>query len=237
MPRQHLLRGVLQIFRLTLEVRARSASRFRCVARQFHAVDREHLAADQALRVANKKHLREHIGDVFAERADEAGDRREMRRLIAAEGDEGHVLPASPLDRPAADNAARIGEQDNLQQYGGWIGWRARLVISITGVKIGQVEFVIEQMIQRMLEGSRQQLPGEVNGEEAGIRVDCFVAGHRMFVFLNSDGVILSVPSTQGKMREYFFYNLVRSLPQKQSILHPQFVLAMRVSIQIQFRA
>jgi len=33
-----------------------------------------------------------------------------------------------------------------------------------------------------------------------------------MFVFENSDGVILSVAMTQGKMRECFFYNLVMLL-------------------------
>jgi hypothetical protein len=63
-----------------------------------------------------------------------------------------------------------------------------------------------------MFECSRQQLPGKIYGEEAGIRIDCFVAGHRMFVFENSDGVILSVAMTQGKMRECFFYNLVMLL-------------------------
>ncbi|HVK55081.1 MAG TPA: hypothetical protein VM532_08645 [Burkholderiales bacterium] len=60
-----------------------------------------------------------------------------------------------------------------------------------------------------MLECARQQLAGKVNGEKTGIGVDCFVVGHRMFVFSNSDGVILSVAITQGKMREYFFYSLV----------------------------
>ena len=68
---------------------------------------------------------------------------------------------------------------------------------------------VIEQMIQRTLERAQQQLAGKVNGEETEIRVDCFVAGHRMFVFENSNGVILSVAMTRGKMWEYFFYSLV----------------------------
>ncbi|HVK57125.1 MAG TPA: hypothetical protein VM532_19105 [Burkholderiales bacterium] len=63
-----------------------------------------------------------------------------------------------------------------------------------------------------MLERARPQLPGKIYGEETRIRVDCFVAGHRMFVFANSDGVILSVAITQGKMQECFFYNLVSYL-------------------------
>jgi hypothetical protein len=44
----------------------------------------------------------------------------------------------------------------------------------------------------------------------ARVNFFCLVAGHRMFVFSNSDGVILSVATAQGKMREYFFYSLVK---------------------------
>jgi hypothetical protein len=52
-------------------------------------------------------------------------------------------------------------------------------------------------------------LAGKVNDVETRIRVDRFVAGHPMFVFSNSDSVILSVAFTQGKMRECFFYSFV----------------------------
>jgi|GEM_PF-550760 hypothetical protein len=49
-------------------------------------------------------------------------------------------------------------------------------------------------------------LTGEINGEEAGGDVDCFVARHRMIWFSNSNGAIFSVANTQGKMRKCFFY-------------------------------
>jgi len=43
-----------------------------------------------------------------------------------------------------------------------------------------------------------------------------------MFVLLNSDGAILSVAITQGKMREYFFYSLVRAHMPPLEILLPE---------------
>ncbi len=77
---------------------------------------------------------------------------------------------------------------------------------------------MIEQTIQRVLECARQQLAGEIDGQEAGIRVYCFVASHRILVFENSDGVILPSEATQGKMRVDFFYTFVRQ--QQIKVLH-----------------
>ena len=43
----------------------------------------------------------------------------------------------------------------------------------------GQVQFVIEQVIQCMLEGAGEQLLGENNREKLRTRIDRLVAGHR----------------------------------------------------------
>ena len=57
-----------------------------------------------------------HMRDVLAERADEVRDRREVRGRIAAQRDERHVLATRRLDRPAADDAVRVGDEDHLEQ-------------------------------------------------------------------------------------------------------------------------
>ena len=77
-------RGGFEFRRLAFEVRPRPAPPLGRVARELHAVDREHLAADEALRVADRNDRREHAGDVLAERAHEVRDRREVGRRVAA---------------------------------------------------------------------------------------------------------------------------------------------------------
>jgi hypothetical protein len=41
-----------------------------------------------------------------------------------------------------------------------------------------QVDRLLEQVVQRMLEGARKQLRGEVNRDTLGLRVDRLVTGH-----------------------------------------------------------
>lgn len=88
----------------------------------------------------------------------------------------------------AADDALEIGKQDYLQEHGRKIGGYTSFVIAEAGIEAGQVEFVIEQVIQSMLEGAGQQLPLQVNGEKPGASVDVFVARHRCFIHQNNDG-------------------------------------------------
>jgi len=86
----------------------------------------------------------EHPGDVLAHAADEVGDGGEMRAAIAAQGDEGHLFPASPLDATAADNALRIGEQHHLQQHRRRIRRGPRLVVAKPRIEARQIDLVIE---------------------------------------------------------------------------------------------
>ena len=51
-------------------------------------------------------------------------------------------------------------------------------VVAEARVEAGQVEFVIEQVIQRVLEGAGQQLPCKIDRQEARAGIDVFVAGH-----------------------------------------------------------
>jgi hypothetical protein len=140
------------------EVGPGAALGFRRIARQLHPVDGEHLAPDQSLAVADKQHLREHIGNVLTQRADEVRDGGEVRDVVSGQGDEGDVLSAGPLDRPARYHSLRIGEQDHLEQHRRRIGRGAGFVVAVARVEIGQIELMIEQLVQGVLEGTRQQL-------------------------------------------------------------------------------
>ena len=81
--------------------------------------DGEHLTADQALSVADDQYLGEQLGNIVADGTNKIGNGGEVRDLIAGQGDEGDVVAAGAFDLAAADDALRIGEQDDLEQDGG----------------------------------------------------------------------------------------------------------------------
>ena len=74
----------------------------------------------KSLLVADEQHLREDGGDVVTQRGNKSGDGGEVRLAVAGQGDEGDVFAAGAFDVAAADDAARVGEQYNLEQQ-----WRA----------------------------------------------------------------------------------------------------------------
>ncbi len=63
---QHLRRGSLQLLRVAREVGPRAAPVLRGVARQFHAVYREYLAADQLVLVRQREDRGEDARDIVA---------------------------------------------------------------------------------------------------------------------------------------------------------------------------
>ena len=85
-----------------------------------------------------------------------------------------------------ADDALAVGEQDDLEQHGGRIGGSAGGVVIEPGIEAGQVELVIDEVIERVFEGAGKQLPLQVNGKETGAGVDVFVAGHAVGAIMNS---------------------------------------------------
>ena len=88
MPGQHRLRRRFELVGLANEIRARAAALLGRMARQLHAIDREHLATDQALSIADQERLGEDLRDLVAQRADEACDGREVGLAVAGQGDE-----------------------------------------------------------------------------------------------------------------------------------------------------
>ena len=101
-----------------------------------------------------------------------------MRGAVAAERDEGDVVPAGALDAATADDAPRIGEQHHLEQHGRRVGAGAGEVVLVAGIEAAEVKFVIDKVVQGVFEGAGQQLPFEIDGNEARAGVDVFVAGH-----------------------------------------------------------
>ena len=112
------------------------------------------------------------------ERAHELGDRREVRRRVAAQRDERHVLPTRRLDPTAADDPVGVGDEHHLEQHRRRVGGRARLVVPKPRVEVREIDRVVEQVIHRVLERAGEQLPRQVDGQESRIRVDVLVAGH-----------------------------------------------------------
>ena len=64
------------------------------------------------------------------------------------------MFAAGALYVAAADDTLGIGEQDDLQEHGRGIGGCTSFVVAEAGIEGGQVEFVIEQVIQGVLEGA-----------------------------------------------------------------------------------
>ena len=58
------------------------------------------------------------------------------------------------------------------------VGAGAGEVVLVAAIKSGKIDLVIDQVVQRVLEGAGQQQPFEIDGKEARAGVDVFVAGH-----------------------------------------------------------
>ena len=210
MPLHHRARRVFQFRRLPFKIRPRPTPLFRRIARQFHAIDRKHFAADQPFRITYREHPGKHARDVVAPRADKARNRREMRRVIATQRHERHVLLARALNRATTHDALRIREQHDLQQHRGWICGRTRLVILKSRIEVRQVDVVIQQMIQRVLERARQQLTREVDRNQARLGIDLFVFCHpRLDVSMNTVHIIGQQRLQDLRTARGFCYSLV----------------------------
>jgi hypothetical protein len=77
-----------------------------------------------------------------------------VRGRIATERDERDVLCAGTLDAATADNSPRIGEEHDLEQHGRRVGAGAGEIVLVAGVEAGQVELVIDEVVQGVFEGA-----------------------------------------------------------------------------------
>jgi len=188
-PSEHRLDGRFQLGGMSLEVRSGTAPALARVAWQLNAVDGEHLAADQALPVAKEEHLREELGDGVGASSHEGCNGGKVRPTIARQRHERDVLTAGPLDLPAADDAARVGEQHNLEQHQRRIRRRPAGVVAVGGIKRRQVRLVVDQVRRRVLERPGEELAGQVHRQELRIGVDVLVARHSPEKSLTKNGL------------------------------------------------
>ena len=133
--------------------------------------------------VAQVEHLGEDAGDVVGQPGDKPGDRGEVRLGVAGQGDEGDVMTADGFDIAAGDDALAVGEQHDLEQHGGRIGGRAGCVILEPGIKAGQIKFVVDEVVEGVLKGAREQLSLQVNGKKTRAGVDVLLARHAVGSF------------------------------------------------------
>ena len=101
-----------------------------------------------------------------------------MRRIVPAERDECHMLAAERRDPAASDHAVRVRREHHLEQHRRWVGRCALRVVPVMRIEGRQVELVVNQIVERVLERARQELPRQVHRQELRLRVDVLVAGH-----------------------------------------------------------
>ena len=73
------------------------------------------------------------------------------------------------------------------------VGAGAALVIALTGVEAGKVEFVLKQVMHTMLEAAWQGLLLQIHRQKPRAGVDCVAPGHRRLLNLFS-GLSLVIP-------------------------------------------
>jgi len=142
-------------------------------------------------------------GNVLAQSAHEVSEGREVRAAGTTQGNEGHVFATGAFDPTAADNALRVGKEHHLQEHRGPIRRGARLIVSKARIKARQIDRVIEQVVQRMLEGARQQLALKIHGKKAWACIDLFVPGH---VHLHYVVLPLNLDIPSGSRHDDTFY-------------------------------
>lgn len=105
------------------------------IGRELAAVHGEHLLTDQAQLITHENDLGEEVGDRLGRAGDEVSQGGEVGAGVGRQGPEGDVLPAQPLDAPAAGDAPRVGVDDDLEQQAGIVGRAPVVVVSEVGVE------------------------------------------------------------------------------------------------------
>jgi hypothetical protein len=143
------------------------------------AVDGKHLLADEVKLITDEEDFEKEVDDLLIQGGDEVGNGGEVGGRITREGHEDNVLLAALLYLPAGGDAPGIGVEDDLQEDGGVIGRGAGIVIGVAGIEHGEVEFLVDQVIEGILEGAREDLLVKGDGNELALTVIVlFVACH-----------------------------------------------------------
>jgi len=98
--------------------------------------------------------------------------------VYAAQGDEGDVFPAQPFDTPTTDDTPGIGAENDLKERSPVDTAGPVLIVTVTPGKAAQLDFVLEEVMHRVLETARQELLLQIHRQEAGTGVDPLVTRH-----------------------------------------------------------
>lgn len=91
-----------------------------------------------------------------------------MQGAVAAQGNEGNALAVGALDAAAADQPTVVGEQDDLEHQPRRVGASTGGIIAVVVVEPGEVNLMVDEVVDRVFEDARQQLPGKIDGDEPG---------------------------------------------------------------------
>ena len=168
--------------------------------------DGEHLAADKPLAVADEQDFLEQRDDLGPQGADKGGKGGKVRGAVAGQRNEGDLLAAGALDGARADDAAAVGEQDNLEQHRRRVGAGAGEIVLVAGIEALEIDLVIDKVVQGVLESAGQKLPLQIDGKKTRAGVNVLVAGHAGLLKPNA-GWSLDIPfgSRQDALHEKSF--------------------------------
>lgn len=140
--------------------------------------DGEHLAADKPLAVADEQDFLEQRDDLGPQGTDKGGKGGKVRGAVAGQGNEGDLHAAGALDGARADDAAAVGEQDDLEQHRRRVGAGAGEVVLVAGIEALEIDLAIDEVVQGMLESAGQKLPLQIDGKKPRAGINVLVAGH-----------------------------------------------------------
>ncbi len=153
------------------------------VGRQLDAVDGEHLTPDQPEPIAGEQDLGEQRPDLLAQLAHELGDVGVAGLGIATDGDELDVVQAGLLDAAAGDQPPAIGQQHDLEHDARVVGAGAHLIVAKARIERREVQFVIDQVVQREFEAAGLDLFTEHHGQQPWVAVYRLVSGHAQLLY------------------------------------------------------
>ena len=90
---------------------------------------------------------------------------------IGGQSHENDVLIAAISDLPAGGDPLGVCVQDDLEQNPGIVCRCAGFVVLISEVEDGEVDFVVDQIVESVLEGAGEDLFVEAEGDEFALRV------------------------------------------------------------------
>lgn len=166
------------------------------VAGKFDAVDGEHIASDEALRVAGHEYLTEQRLDLFAQATDELGDVGVAGLAVATDGDELDVAGTGAFYRPAGDDAMAVGQQYHLEHDARVVGTGAYLVVVESRIQCAEVQFVVDQVVQCEGEAARFDLFTQHYRQHQAVALLGLVAGHGFYGFCGDLATTVGIDQT-----------------------------------------